>query len=107
MGLRNRGSRISREPLRPALANRRVVFDSEERGLAMRRVVRPRIDFAELFPPHGRAQILAYSVTPRGYNDPYEGTSIPPATAADKAASGLYFSRLVYPTEVPPAWRFE
>jgi len=32
-----------------SLANRRVVFDSVEQKLAMRRVVRPRIDFAILF----------------------------------------------------------
>ena len=60
-----------------------------------------------LFPPHGRSQILVYSVTPRGYNHPYEGTTIPPATAADKAASGLYFSRLLYDRDVQPTWRFE
>jgi hypothetical protein len=87
--------------------NRRLVFDSVGGKLAMRRVVRPRIDFAALFPPHGRTQIVTYSVTPRGYNHPYEGTRIPPATAADKAASGLYFSRIRYPRDVAPAWRFE
>ena len=53
-----------------AARNRRVIFDSLEQKLAMRRVVRPRIDFAMLFPPHGRTQILAYSVTPRTYNFP-------------------------------------
>jgi len=68
--------------------HRRVIYDSLEQKLAMRRVVRPRIDFAILFPPHGRTQLLAYSVTPRAYNHPYEGTSIPPATVQDKAASG-------------------
>jgi len=46
-------------------------------------------------------------VTPRAYNHPYEGTTIPPATAADKAASGLYYSRLVYQKDVPQTWRFE
>ena len=69
--------------------------------------VRPRIDFAELFPPHGRTQLLTYSVTPRAYNYPYEGTKVPAATTRDKAASGLYFSRLRYDREAAPAWRFE
>ena len=73
----------------------------------MRRVVRPRIDFAILFPPHGRTQLLAYSVTPRAYNHPYEGTKIPPATAEDKAASGLYYSRITYSEDVTPMWQFE
>ncbi|MBI1830405.1 MAG: hypothetical protein HYR84_03030, partial [Planctomycetes bacterium] len=79
------------------LKNRRVVFDSLAEKLDMRRVVRPRVDFAILFPPHEKTQLLVYSVTPRAYNHPYEGTSIPPANAADKAASGLYFSRITYP----------
>lgn len=89
------------------VSNRRVVFDSLERKLAMRRAVRPRVDFAELFPAHGKTQIVAYSVTPRGYNFPYEGTTIPAATGEDKTASGLYFSRLRYAADVPPAWTFE
>ena len=89
------------------LSNRRVVFDTEGRKLSMRRAARPRVDFCELFPPHGRAQIVAYSVTPRAYNFPYEGAKIPAATAEDKAASGLYYSRLRYTADVPPAWRFE
>lgn len=89
------------------LANRRVVFDSTAAKVAIRAEVRPRVDFAALFPPHGRVQIVAFSVTPRAYNFPYEGTTIPPATAADKAASGLYFARITYATDVPPAWRFE
>ncbi len=89
------------------VTNRRVVFFSEGRKLDMRRAVRPRIDFAELFPPHGRTQVLTYSVTPRAYNHPYEGTKIPAATARDKAASGLYFSRLRYDREAALAWRFD
>jgi hypothetical protein len=89
------------------LANRRTLYDSEERKLAMRREVRPRVDFCGLFPAHGRTQIVAYGITPRGYNHPYEGTSIPPLTAADKAASGLYFSRIRYARDVPAPWRFE
>jgi len=89
------------------LSNRRVVFDTEAQRLAIRREVRPRVDFATLFPPHGREQIVAFSVTPRGYNFPYEGTAIPPLTAADKAASGLYYVRVCYRHDVPPAWSFE
>lgn len=89
------------------VANRRVIFDSAERKLAMRRAVVPRVDFCELFPPHGRVQIAAYSVTPRGYHFAYEGTTIPAVTPEDKAASGLYFSRLRYAADVPPAWTFE
>jgi hypothetical protein len=88
------------------LSNRQMVFDSETQKLAIRRVVRPRIDFALLFPPHNGEQLAAFSVTPRGYNFPYEGTNIPPLTAADKKASGLYFVRLRYAQDVPPAWCF-
>jgi hypothetical protein len=108
--------RYDRDPLyvwdvspdgRVGVANRRVVYDSIEQKLAMRRMVRPRVDFCELFPHLGRTQIVAYSVTPRGYNFPYEGTTIPAATDEDKAASGLYYSRLRYAEDVPPAWRFE
>ncbi|HEY7422875.1 MAG TPA: hypothetical protein VH682_01320 [Gemmataceae bacterium] len=90
------------------LSNRRVVFDSEAQRVAIRKVVRPRVDFGILFPPHGREQIIAFSVTPRGFNFPYgRGTSIPPVTAADKKASGLYFVRIRYPRAVPPAWQFD
>ena len=87
--------------------NRRVAYDSLEQKLPIRRAARPRVDFALLFPPQGRQQILIYSVTPRAYNHLYEGPMIQPATAADKAASGLYFSRLIYKDDVAPMWRFE
>jgi hypothetical protein len=98
---------VSPDGDRVRLSNRRVVFDSEAQRLAIRKMVRPRVDFAMLFPSHGREQIVAFSVTPRGYNFPYEGTTIPPVTAADKTASGLYFARIRYPRPVPPAWQFD
>jgi hypothetical protein len=108
--------RFDRDPLyvwdvshrdRLSVTNRRVVFDSIEQKLAMRRAVRPRIDFCELFPLHRQVQIAAYSVTPRAYNFPYEGMAIPAVTDEDRAASGLYFSRIRYAAEVPLAWKFE
>ena len=90
-----------------ATSNRRVIFDSEVAKLPMRRAVRPKIDFCELFPLHGRTQLVVHGVSTRAYNHAYEGQAgIPPLNAEEKAASGLHFARLTYRTAPAPAWDF-
>lgn len=90
-----------------AVSNRRVIFDSELAKLPLRRAVRPKIDFCELFPPHGRTQLVVHGVSTRAYNHPYEGQAgIPPLNAEEKAASGLHYARLTYRAAPAPLWNF-
>lgn len=90
-----------------ALSHRQTLFDSEQARLPMRRVVRPKIDFCELFPLHGRTQLIVHGVSTRAYNHKYEGTSIPPVNAEEKRASGIYHARITYRQEPPPRWQFQ
>ena len=90
-----------------SVSNRRVIFDSEAAKMPFRRAVRSKIDFCELFPLHGRAQLVVHGVSTRAYNHPYEGQpGIPPLNAEEKAASGLHFARLTNRTAPEPAWKF-
>ena len=90
-----------------AVVNRRTLFDSREAKLAMRPAVRPKIDFCQLFPHHGRTQLVVHGVSTRAYDFPYAGVAgIPALNAEEKAASGLYYSRIIYRKEPRPAWTF-
>lgn len=88
------------------VGNRRVIFDSAQARLPMRRAVRPKIDFCELFPPHGYTQLIVHGVSTRAYNHPYEGTAIPPLNAPEKDASGIYYAKITYRREPPVARDF-
>ncbi len=90
-----------------AVTNRQTLFDSQQAKLGMRPAVRAKIDFCELFPHHGKTQLIVHGVSTRAYDFPYEGVGgIPILNAEEKAASGLYFSRITYRKEQPPAWTF-
>ncbi len=90
-----------------SVANRRIIFDSEAVKLPMRRAVRPKIDFCELFPLHGRTQLVVHGVSTRAYNHPYEGQAgIPALTPEEKAGSGLHYARLNYRQAPEPLWKF-
>jgi hypothetical protein len=92
-----------------SVSNRREVFDSVKQGLKFRHETWPRVDFAILFPPHGNKQVLAYRVSPRSYNFPYDGRpEIPAIDAKEKALCGFYYSVLTYEGELAAApWKFE
>ena len=87
-------------------ARRQTLFDSQQAKLAVRAAVRSKIDFCELFPHHGKTQLVVHGVSTRAFNFPYEGTSIPALNAEEKAVSGLYFAKITYHKEPPAAWTF-
>lgn len=77
--------------------NRRVIFDTVAAKLPFRRESQPKVDFATLFPPQGKTQIVAFRVTVRGNNFGYPGRDdIPPITAEEKAKCGLYYTKIHY-----------
>jgi hypothetical protein len=46
-------------------------------------------------------------VSVRSYNFPYRGRAgIPPINADEKAACGIYATRITYADEVAPEWEF-
>lgn len=90
-----------------SVVRRRTVFDSLAAKLPMRPAVRPKVDFGEFFPHHGRTQLIVHGVSPRAYNHAYEGNvGIPALNADEKAASGIYGSRMTFTQEPPPLWQF-
>jgi hypothetical protein len=85
---------------------RQTLFDSEQTKLPIRRAVRAKIDFCELFPYHERTQLIVHGVSTRAYNHPYAGTNIPPVNAEEKAVSGIYCAKILYRNELPSLWHF-
>jgi hypothetical protein len=87
--------------------NRQEVFDTFKAGLKFRKEVSPRIDFATIFPPYGKTQIVAYRVAPRSYNFPYDTRKgIPALNADEKPYCGMYYSVLTYRDVLPQPWTF-
>jgi hypothetical protein len=90
-----------------ACLGRRVIYDSVQAGLPLRREVSPKVDFCQLFPPHGRTQLVVHSVCTRAYNHPYENRpGIPPLTASEKAPCAVYYARITYQHDCPAPWEF-
>lgn len=90
-----------------ACHHRRVLFDSVKAGLPIRHEVWPKIDFCQLFPPHGRTQLVVHGVSTRGYNHPYVGRKdIPPINATEKEVSAVYYARITYREPARSVWQF-
>jgi len=90
-----------------AASNRRELFSSAIGKLNIRRESQAKLDFCELFPLHGRTQLVVWGVSTRAMNHPYNGRpSIPLQNAEEKKACGLYYSRITYRTARPPLWQF-
>lgn len=90
-----------------AFGNRQVIFDTFKEGLKFRSEVQPRVDFGTVFPPVGKTQIVAYRVSPRAYNFPYETRKgIPAIDSDEKPLCGLYYSVLTYRAVQPEPWTF-
>ena len=84
-----------------------MLFDSVQAGLPIRREVFPKIDFCQIFPPHGRTQLVVHGVSTRGYNHPYENRSdIPAINDAEKRAAGIYYARITYRQAAAAKWQF-
>jgi hypothetical protein len=94
-----------------AASNRRVIFDSVKMGLHIRPEAVPKIDMCKLLPAQGRTQYIIHRVSVRSYNHPYVGgsgkpTGIPAINAAEKAACGIYYARILYAEDMPSLWQF-
>lgn len=90
-----------------ACTDRRMIYDSVQSGLPIRKEVVPKIDFCELFPAQGRTQLVVHGVSTRGYNFPYEGRSdIPAINAEEKKAAGIYYATITYREPCEGVWRF-
>lgn len=94
-----------------ACANRRVVFDSVQAGLPIRKAASPKIDMAKILPHSGRTQFIVHRVSVRSYNHPYTGgsgkpTGIPAINEAEKACSAIYYARITYRDDLPSLWTF-
>jgi hypothetical protein len=88
-------------------ASRQVILDSQAAGLKIRPEARAKLDFAEMFPHHGRTQLIVFGVSTRAFDFAYPGTNIPPVRDDEIAVSGLYCTRIVYQTEPSPRWTFD
>ena len=90
-----------------AVSNRRQIFSVAQGKLPIRPESHAKIDFASLFPLHGRTQSVVYGVSMRAMNFPTEGSpDIPVQNAAEKDAAGLYYARITYRKAPPAQWQF-
>jgi hypothetical protein len=94
-----------------AASNRQTVFDSVKSGVPIRPAAVPKVDFCEALAPMGNTQLFTYRVVTRAYDflqPPVPGRSpeIPIASAEDRAACGIYHSRMVYRDAASPTWQF-
>ena len=88
-------------------SNRREIFSVSRGKLPIRPESHAKIDFPHLFPLHGRTQLVAHGVSMRAMNFPTERSpGIPIQNAEEKAAAGLYYSRITYRTAPPAMWQF-
>jgi len=90
-----------------AASSRRIIFDTVAAGLPFSPAASPKVDMCKLLPSEGSTQAIVYRVSIRAYNHPYPGSpDIPRATAREKAACAIYYSRITYAGPTPPAWEF-
>lgn len=96
------------DPTDFAAAQRETIFDTVEAKLGFRHSAWPKIDFAKLFPPHGKTQLISYRVNVRSNNFGYDGVrkDIPVILPEEKARCGIYYSRITYADVVPEPWTF-
>jgi hypothetical protein len=88
-----------------ACTHRETVFHTALAKLPFRHEAWPKVDFACLFPPHGKTQLVAYRVNVRSYNFPYDGRpGIPPILEKEKEHCGVYYSRITYSDVVAQPW---
>jgi hypothetical protein len=84
---------------------RETIFDSVAAKLPFRQTAWPKVDFAALFPPQGKSQLVAYRVNVRSYNFAYDGRpGIPPILPEEKARCGVYYSRITYEQAAAEPW---
>jgi hypothetical protein len=90
-----------------ACTARHTLFDSVAAGLKIRPAATPKVDMCKLLPAVGRSQVAVYRVSVRSYNFPYRGRAgIPAINTDEKAACGIYATRITYADEVAPEWEF-
>lgn len=85
------------------VATCRVVFDATKAGMPVREESGTRVDMPNLFPhAGGKEQWLVYRARVRRRKHPTTRL-----VEEEKRRSGLYCGRLVFDSELPPAWQFE
>ena len=88
--------------------NRREILSTATGKLPIRPASAAKLDFAELFPLHGRTQIVVHGVSTRAFNHPYPNRpGVPIQNAEEKKACGLYYARITYRKAPPAAWKFK
>lgn len=86
-----------------------TVFDSHVAGLPIRPESGPCAHFCYMVPHAGGAQgYLTYSVRPKALKHPWSFTGVYKGlvNAEEMQVSGVYYSRIHYAHEHPPAWTF-
>lgn len=90
-----------------AYSNRRVIFDSVQARIPIRRAASPKVDFCVLLPQHAAVQLAMHSLCTRSYNHPYENRpGIPAVTAEEKTHCAIYYARIHYRGEPARVWEF-
>ncbi|MCC5807342.1 MAG: hypothetical protein JJU00_13540 [Opitutales bacterium] len=84
---------------------RRTLFDSVAHALPIREESLPVVDQAKVFPhAGGRRQIVAHRVRPRSLASGLKTGVV--VNEAEKEVSGIYYSEIEYPEDLPAQWTF-
>jgi hypothetical protein len=91
--------------------NRRVIFDTFEAGLPIRREARPMLDMPKVLPMQGDAQYLVHRVIATSMFREHVHTRpefwiFPPLNKAELESFGIYYAKFTYDNAVPLPWSY-
>ena len=92
-------------------SNRRVIFDTFQAGLPIRRNARPMLDMPKLLPNQGPAQYLVHRVIATSMFHEHVHTRpefwiFPPLNRAELECFGIYYAKIEYDKVAPRPWSF-
>lgn len=92
-------------------SNRRVVFDTFEAGLPIRRNARPMLDMPKMLPMQGGDQYLVHRVIATSMFREHVHTRpefwiFPPLNKAELESFGIYYAKFTYDKVAPRPWSF-
>ena len=85
-------------------SDERIVFDSYDFGLPIRKESNPTIDMCKLLPHAGGSeQYVVHRVRPDSLNVPCTNVLV---NEQEKTCAGIYYEKIVYPRSYPGVWTF-
>ncbi len=92
-------------------SNRRVIFDTFEAGLPIRKFARPMLDMPKMLPCQGPTQYLVHRVIATAMFHEHTHTRpefwiFPPLNRAEIDSFGIYYAKITYKETKPTPWSY-